>query len=831
MSNPITIEAFRLEGFRAFLEPQCFPLHRGNAVLNLAVFAPNARGKSSMVVAFEFFFSPDATLARLGMRAAERYAGRGALEHVEAQTHGVTPQVHFWFREGPERFDEQRDVTLQGTPVPAAAQRVLANRALPFVIRGYELRAFVEGQTPEDRYKEIAAWFALDPLLEIQKNLRALRRQLKQKAESVTEQQERLRDLARTTRNAVMAWDDATVCKWFNEVVLSKLDKSLTVSAISEIDETYQEIKKRKKTEEESLGLTSLKRFLTLIEALYSETADESKDRIGAIPAFESAVAAHAATVAKEAEERAKAGEAVFNDIWATAKIIFEKTDINFDACPVCDTAFSATPHGARDDVLIRLNAKLGDLAGYRSAETALNAAQTTLAAAFRLLIQSADTLTSSLKDTAYADRIRILEAYSQSMVGWKAGDRPPASAAVVAELKAAHAEISARKARIESEQGEHTYANAVKSADDLIKLKNDLNRIARMKAELAKLHEQLNQQALAINKAIVEHVQQLIGKLKNDVSVLYQDIQGNGEVAPPIYLELPDEDDTNQQRIQLLIDFGHRKGVVPSGYLSDSQIHTLALSLRLAALRLFNARVPVIVLDDVVTSYDADHRKNIAAMLATHFGDFQVVLVTHDERFFMLLRDHLPQGTWSFRRIIEIKPDYGPIFHDHWTPDELIEAKLHKVESAANEIRQAEEEWLLDICRKFRVRVVIRPIERPYKYQRSELADALAAFLTSAGIKPPMVPGIANAFLTSLQKGEVENFGMHFSDNPSESASSGDEKARWKEFTFFRDQFSCPNCSATGFMRPEALTKPVCRKCQAPFAFKSAGPVDAQES
>jgi len=281
------------------------------------------------------------------------------------------------------------------------------------------------------------------------------------------------------------------------------------------------------------------------------------------------------------------------------------------------------------------------------------------------------------------------------------------------------------------------------------------------------------------------------------------------------------------KQRIQLLIDFSEtRKGVVPSGYLSDSQIHTLALSLRLAAMRLFNDNVPVIVLDDVVTSYDADNRKNIAAMFAKNFTGHQIIIVTHDERFFALLQDHMPQGSWLFRRITELKPDYGPTFHDHRTPDEEIQTKLDKGEKAANEIRQAEDEWLLDICRAFRVKVAIRPVDRPYKFERSELANALASFLKRAGIVPPQVPGIANPFLVSLQKGDVENFGSHFSDNPAEGGSAGDEKTRWKEFTSFRDQFACPGCGGRRFIRPEPLTKPVCKICEVPFAFK--GPAAA---
>ncbi len=77
-----------------------------------------------------------------------------------------------------------------------------------------------------------------------------------------------------------------------------------------------------------------------------------------------------------------------------------------------------------------------------------------------------------------------------------------------------------------------------------------------------------------------------------------------------------------------------------------------------------------------------------------------------------------------------------------------------------------------------------------------------------------------AHPFLASLQKGDVENFGSHFSDNPNEGASVGDEKTRWEEFRFFRDQFACPSCGNKRFMKPEPLKYPVCKKCETPFAF-----------
>ena len=336
-------------------------------------------------------------------------------------------------------------------------------------------------------------------------------------------------------------------------------------------------------------------------------------------------------------------------------------------------------------------------------------------------------------------------------------------------------------------------------------------------------LHRNLVKLANAIETAINEHNEGLLSKLENDVDALYKKIQGVSQDEPSLVrLQLAGGSAANQQQVSLVVDYSdNRKSVAPSGYLSDSQIHTVALSLRLAAIRKFNLGAPIIVLDDVVTSYDADHRKTIASTLAEEFQGFQIVLVTHDEQFFHLLQDHLPAATWLFRRITHIDSSFGPVFSDHRTPDEVIQRKLDDGEPVGEEMRKSQEEWLLTICRDFGVELVIRPIDKPYQYDRSELATALIRFLKSHNLVPPMVSGLSNPFLSSLQRGVVENFASHFSDNPHRSTSSGDELARWKEYRFFRNLFACSDCGRNRFKRPWELSKPVCARCEKPFAFK----------
>jgi ribosomal protein L37AE/L43A len=390
-----------------------------------------------------------------------------------------------------------------------------------------------------------------------------------------------------------------------------------------------------------------------------------------------------------------------------------------------------------------------------------------------------------------------------------------------VAKLDDFSAGLAAAIEQIEAKQGDHTYTKARAKIDRIRDLQIEFDLAIRTQTELSSLSDSLTREASIISTEIRKKVQSMLDKLQTPMNDLYKQIQG--EAAAPIHLELPAEEDMNQQRLNMVIDFApNRMGVQPGGYLSDSQIHSLALAFRVAAIIQFNGAAPIMALDDIVTSYDADHRRSIAGLIAEKLGSCQILLTTHDERFFNYLKDQLAPDEWQFTRILGIDPTFGPRFADHKVSDEMIVARWEAGQSAANEMRQAEEEWLLGVCRDFVVDVRIRPLDRAFSYERSELAEALARFLKGAKLEPWPIPGVANRFLESLKKGEIENFGSHFQDAPYGDGSLGDERKRWEEFKAFRAQFVCPKCTRTRFKRPIDFKKPVCKheSCEAQFGF-----------
>lgn len=820
-NGPYILDELEVSGFRAFLMPQQFNFGTKRC---LAVFGPNRHGKSSIVDALEFMFSEDGTLERLGLRAIHNKAGVAALAHNLAEDKKIRSFVRVSFKCADQKSEGSRDVLDPTRKRPVIAEAVNACFTVDPIIRGYTLRRFVEVETAEGRYENVARWLQLSPLVDVQRNLRTLRQRTKAAAEEGDALNRVDTQITKKTKSTVKTWDEKAVLVYANSI-LAPLDEALLLKSLDRTDPTFVTVQNRAKDDEKQLGLEGLRQIRRTAAVLYEEKEDPDTGdtaMTGLLPEFAAAADARAAAEKAETAERNAAANAVFDKLWKAAEPLFAEEEPALDTCPVCNTPIAVSTAGSVEGVRQHIAAHRAELADYANARKCLENASAAVINLHERLKVAIKSLTPLLAEE-HADLKAALSAYLNAVTSWNDGAVPDATT-LKTSIHGLTTALDSRIAEVEAKQGENTYISVQRKFEELIELKGERECAVRLLAELEKLSRALSAQAVYVSSRIREKVQALLDTLQDPINDIYRQIQGVGAV--PIRLELPSEGDTNQQRLNLVIDFAaNRTGVPPAGYLSDSQIHSLALALRLAAIKRFNSAAPIIVLDDIVTSYDADHRRTIAELLAKEFTDFQLIIMTLDERFFIYLKDQLGDKHWQYKRIIRLDPDFGPRFHDHRVTDDMIEARWHAGESAANEMRQAEEEWLLGLCREFGVKLRIRPVARAYSFDRSELAGALATFLDDQSLTPPLVPGVNNRFLTSLQQGAIENFGSHFQDNPYGDGSIGDERARWEEFKTFRDHFACPKCGGTRFKRPGGMKRPVCAKdgCEAQFGF--AGP------
>lgn len=154
--------------------------------------------------------------------------------------------------------------------------------------------------------------------------------------------------------------------------------------------------------------------------------------------------------------------------------------------------------------------------------------------------------------------------------------------------------------------------------------------------------------------------------------------------------------------------------------FLNEARLSAFALAMylggRLACVPAGGDRLKLLVLDDVLIGLDHDNRIPVLRVLQNHFGDWQLVVLTHDRVWFDMARqfhDGSNQWTWAEiyadgdggRATPSVKMPNGDIVHAA-----LDECTAHlaanTIPSAATSARRAFEWALKRFCDKRRVQV-----------------------------------------------------------------------------------------------------------------------------
>ena len=792
-----------MPAFRAFLEPQTILL-RNRKKTNMAIFGRNGTGKSSLIDSLEYYFSEKGTLGILGKKKTETQAGPAAIRHLNAKA-DVGTYVHMSFKQGEDEFGDLHPFSSRLTN---AAERVLRHTKVPFIIRENDLNKFVLATKPNERYNELAGWLRMETLSKIQDNLKALRKRLKEESGRNGGITERLKDLGECTGGKILEWDEPKILDWLNENVLSRLGVKNRFKTLSEKDPAFQELKDLAEIERKQTNPDNLRNLLATINGLHAQSAARQENPVGKIAMFEAAVSDFNDASSKEERIRDETKESVFNEVWKSASVLLgDRNDL--DRCPVCETEFSASPHGSRDSVRANISDNLSKLDEYAKAEKEKDRAEAQLNAARQDLEKE---LVKFLAQAGSTYPHGNVDTYGKSLEAWRNGKGVPDSTNVLDALADLRASVEGMVERF-GQNGECSFGDAFDKVQELLEITAKLDLITRTKEEMSAAYDAVTEQSNAFNGTIAEHIQNRVGILTSEMNAIYKDIRGSDDV-PGIRIALGREGGVEQRTAQLFIDLEEHEGLPPSGFQSQSQINTLALAFRLAAIRMFND-AKIIILDDVVSSYDEEHRSNIATVLDEHFRDFQIVLSTHEKTFFDSLQYAVDKNRWQFREIQYLKPGYGPIFDDHKTDIEKIKEKHGMNETAGNDMRRLVEKRLYDICADFQTQIKIRKNDR---YEMEELKASLNNFLNKKNLAVPKNP-YGESILEILGRMSTLNRGSHY--RHGQSSSVGDEKHDLKIIEYFLGLFTCPKCGRDRFVRKNGM--PTCRhkKCGAEFSFQ----------
>ncbi len=162
----------------------------------------------------------------------------------------------------------------------------------------------------------------------------------------------------------------------------------------------------------------------------------------------------------------------------------------------------------------------------------------------------------------------------------------------------------------------------------------------------------------------------------------------------------------------ELAVEFhGHRE-IPPHRVLSESHLNSLGIALFLAMAEAFNERLEFLVLDDVVNSFDREHRGRLAEFLVRDFAGTQLLVLTHDEQFFTRLRQLAP-SSWESVELISWSYAAGPRTKEYKGDRLLADAwsnlKADDRIGAAQKGRRALEEFLQEACEELKALLPFR--------------------------------------------------------------------------------------------------------------------------
>ena len=330
-------------------------------------------------------------------------------------------------------------------------------------------------------------------------------------------------------------------------------------------------------------------------------------------------------------------------------------------------------------------------------------------------------------------------------------------------------------------------YSNISASKDAFLKIK-------QFEKEKVKLEKQRKSLKIIYNEFVKkqkEGLENFITTFSGTINEYYQDMNPGEPFQEIKIVTIGDEDELNG----ITIEYKYNGNWVspPQKYFSESHLNCFGLSFFLASVKAFNDKNRFIVLDDVISSFDSNHRKKFAELLFKKFSKYQIILLTHEEDWFTNFVSPLAKKNgWI---INEIKWSETKGTHLEEEPNDLrerIEKNLaeSKINDLGNPIRRHLEFSLKEIAFNIEAKV-------PFNYNSTNEHRMPHELITRIKSEIKICsPELKSQFplIDNILASPILNNLSHASTfNPK----SGDLKAFWADILELEKIFICeqPDC------------------------------------
>ena len=314
------------------------------------------------------------------------------------------------------------------------------------------------------------------------------------------------------------------------------------------------------------------------------------------------------------------------------------------------------------------------------------------------------------------------------------------------------------------------------------------------------------------------ESLEAFLETFSEKIDEIYQFLNP-GEKVDNIKL-IPLEKNNELSGITIQFDFLESKDVTaPQRFLSESHINCLGIAFYLTSVDAFNKQNKFMVLDDVISSFDANHRKRFADLLIEKYSDYQIILLTHEKTWFDIVKNLVRGKNWCIKTIKYNEAKGTHLDEAPQTLRERIEKKITDRDETnlGNDARKYLEYVLKHIAINLEVKVPFRFNDVNEDRMAYELLTELKGTINKRKSTELQSQVVIDRLLASTFIGNKD------SHDSSTILGFGDMKAFWQDVVDFEKLFFCDACNTPVSLRyyKEGTKQVRCKKGELSYTWK----------
>ncbi len=484
-------------------------------------------------------------------------------------------------------------------------------------------------------------------------------------------------------------------------------------------------------------------------------------------------------------------------ELLKAGKHVIDKKFHNEDTCPLC------LQNKKREELISEIEKRLVEVEKASSKKAVFDAAKQSLTTIidtrikrFEFYLNEAlinDASNKDIKDNVdfLFNKLKSYQKWASEKVTSGNGIKEPSEASFIESefsfLLQIDERIAAVKTAIAKDNATTIFSKISFAKDAFLKIKKFENEKAILDNQKASFEIIYNEFVKRQKKALEDFINSFSVKINEFYQFMNPD-----EQFDEIRIVTKGEEDT---LLGLTIEYKFNGGWVspPQKYFSESHLNCFGLSFFLASVIAFNKTNKFIVFDDVISSFDSNHRIRFANLLMQEFSDYQLIVLTHENNWFDYFRSAVKGKGWVVNSVLWTSEKGTHFVETIESLREKIEKKItaNNTDKLGNDIR----EYLESILKNIAVNIEVK-----MKFLFNDKNEDRMAYELLTEVKGRISKSTALSASNALIERTLAStfIGNKDSHDSSFILKIGDLKAFWSDVKDIEKLFYCDSCKTS---------------------------------